>query len=122
MKKFIGLLLLNVSVLSFADYYVVHTGYDRLSKVDLGHPEVAVLFDTIDKKYDIYRVSETHGYWLYKGETLTKKDLKRKDHHNWSLYKIFTHNGKKYINLSEQQMYDILQDIAFENIDDPYSE
>ncbi|WP_338957296.1 hypothetical protein LDJ98_04545 [Fusobacterium nucleatum] len=122
MKKFIGALLLWVNVISFADYYVVHTGYDRLSNVDSGHPEIAVLFDTTDKKYDIYRVSETHGYWLYKGETLTQKDLKRKDHNGWPFYKIFTLNGKKYINLTEQQMYDILQNIAFENIDDPYSE
>ena len=120
MKKFLVILMLILGFSCFADQYVISSGKDRFSNIDNVHPGVAVLQDTKIGKYSIYRFTWSHGIWVDMNETWTDKDVAtaRGGSADLKIFKMLVYKGKKCVNLTQQQLYDILNDIAYEEVRD----
>ena len=116
MKKFLVMLMMVFGLSCFADQYVLSSGKDRFSNVDDYHPGVAILQDTKTGKYSLYRFTWNHGYWVDKNTSWKDKDVKNEVAGGIKVFKVLVHNGKKCTNLSQQQLYDILNSIAYEEV------
>lgn len=114
MKKILILLMIVFTVSSFADQYVVSSGHDRFSNIDNKHPGIAIMQDIKTKKYSIYRFTENHAYWVEMGETWKDKDVANEIAGGIKAFKVLIHNGKKCTNLTQQQLYDILNNIGYQ--------
>lgn len=118
MKKFWIVFMMLLGLSCFADQYVLSSGRDRFSNIDNFHPGVAVLQDTKTGKYSIYRFTWSHGIWVEPNETWKDKDIANEVAGGIKVFKLLVHNGKKCTNLSQQQLYDILNSIAYEEVKD----
>ena len=118
MKKFLRIivLLMVLGVNCLADQYVVSSGNDRFSNIDNVHPGVAILQDTKTGKYSIYRFTVNHGMWVDMNITLKDKEVANEIVGGVKMFKVLKYNGKKCVNLSQQQLYDILNAIAYEEV------
>ena len=90
---------------------VITSGNDKETDTNNTYPSITVLYDYNDSKYDIYRFTWDHGYWLDKGNIFTKEDLTQEVKHKF--LKIYTYKGKKCINLTKDQVVKILSAIQF---------
>ena len=114
MKKLMVVFMLFLGLSCFSDQYVVSSGHDRFSNIDNKHPGIAVMQDTKTKKYSIYRFTENHAYWVDMWETWKDKDVANEIAGGIKAFKILVHNGKKCTNLNQQQLYDILNSIGYQ--------
>jgi len=112
-KKFLVILMLILGFSCFADQYVVSSGEDRFTSIDNVHPGVTILQDTKSGKYSIYRFTWSHGIWVEPNETWKDKDIANEVAGGIKVFKLLVYNGKKCINLNQQQLYDILNAIAY---------
>lgn len=120
MKKILVVLMFIVRIVSFSDYYVISSGYDRMTDIDTEYPGITILQDSKDNKYDIYRFTYSHGCWVEEGTTMTKDELINASIFNMKLHKVLVHKGKKCINLTKLQLSDILNDIDYKEAKDNY--
>ena len=111
MKKVILMLMLVIGRIANADWEVVISGNDRETDTNNSYPSITVLYDSNDGKYDIYRFTQDHGYWIDKGTVFTKEGLNQEVKYKY--LKIFTYKGKKCINLTKEQVIEILNAIQF---------
>ena len=118
MKKFWVVFMMLLGLSCFADQYVVSSGRDRFSNIDNFHPGVAVLQDTKTGKYSLYRLTWNHGYWVDMNTLWKDKEVINEVAGGIKVFKVLVHNGKKCTNLSQQQLYDILNSIAYEEVKD----
>ncbi len=118
MKKFWVVFMMLLGLSCFADQYVVSSGRDRFSNIDNFHPGVAVLQDTKTGKYSLYRFTWNHGYWVDMNTLWKDKEVINEVAGSIKVFKVLVHNGKKCTNLSQQQLYDILNSIAYEEVKD----
>ena len=118
MKKFWVVFMMLLGLSCFADQYVVSSGRDRFSNIDNFHPGVAVLQDTKTGKYSLYRFTWNHGYWVDMNTLWKDKEVINEVAGDIKVFKVLVHNGKKCTNLSQQQLYDILNSIAYEEVKD----
>lgn len=116
MKKVILILMLFVGMIASADWEAVASGEDKEGATNYSYPGIVVFHDNTDGKYDIYRFTMGHGYFVYKGDIFTKEDLNRKGT-KAPLHVILIHKGKKCINLSQEEVMKILKEIEFKETD-----
>lgn len=113
MKKVLIILMMVLSWGCFADQYVVSSGEDRFTSIDDVYPGVTILQDIKTGKYSIYRFTWSHGIWIEKAETWKDKDIANEVAGGIKVFKVLVYNGKKCTNLNQQQLYDILNGIAY---------
>lgn len=118
MKKFWIVFMMLLGLSCFADQYVVSSGRDRFSNIDNFHPGVAVLQDTKTGKYSLYRFTWNHGCWVDMNTLWKDKEVINEVAGGIKVFKVLVHKGKKCTNLTQQQLYDILNSIAYEEVKD----
>ena len=112
MKKLVVVLMLVLGVVSFADWDIMSSGYDKMSNIDMAHPGVTVLRNHKTGKYDIYRFTMSHGFWADAGYSLSNAAMKN-NINGVACYQVLKYKGKKCLNLTQEEVSDILNAIDY---------
>ena len=119
MKKWLLMLMMVLGLSCFADYYSVSSGYDRYSDINNGYPGVVIVINRDTQKYNIYRFTYDHGMWVDKGVSWRNaKEIETEISNGAPICKVMKLRGRKCVNLTEQQLYDILDEIHYEEAKD----